>query len=441
MSPGDAGSLELDTAARAVQLVADRINEMKRRKDIVEMIMSEQHKADTSSSPSSNNVGKTKSPITENLKFGIGDNFSVFLHRSCKYEQSVSSQESHCIDAISKDRDLTRPLHADVESSLIIISWTTMHSLKSSINSLRPSRLWHINWHGMQSTGSNASKNMAVSSICLQRVLKTFTDHGSPLRLFEKPCSFLLKKWYTLLLHQSQPQKKNLLKCPLPKENKVNLLISNDIPAYLQLFERPGQVIAQRTKLLAELDRRWEEYEAIHAQLVEELPRFLSLVADYFSAKIIPKWVAIQAHVYRVQRDAWSQLTNKKIIDSHITTTDIIQQYHEHMRAVQECLDNVTAIQKIRSEEPRSSVCSSNSSGSSRSNKLVSWQEILVTSGAKRKGKPWKSSGALDALDSHQHRTRSETNLRSILLDTEWIWSQCECCREKKRKHDHNWVE
>lgn len=179
-------------------------------------------------------------------------------------------------------------------------------------------------------------------------------------------------------------------------------MVSTRLSNYHRLFDRPAQVIAKRARKVVDHERAEssvddEAYMAIHTQLVEELPTFLALAAEYFD--IIMNQVRImQAETYQRLWQEWLRLANmlpndddKKDNRSHtLTTQGIIDEYQSRMQPLHECMGNICAISQTK-QSPLASRRVSNSSSSSSSSSsshitsseeddLMTWDEMLKAS-------------------------------------------------------------
>lgn len=178
-------------------------------------------------------------------------------------------------------------------------------------------------------------------------------------------------------------------------------MVSTRLSNYHRLFDRPAQVIAKRARKVVDHERAEssvddEAYMAIHTQLVEELPTFLALAAEYFDI-IVNQVRIMQAETYQRLWQEWLRLANmlpndddKRDNRSHtLTTQDIIDEYQSRMQPLHECMGNICAISQTK-QSPLASRRVSNSSSSSSSSSshitsseeddLMTWDEMLKAS-------------------------------------------------------------
>lgn len=183
-------------------------------------------------------------------------------------------------------------------------------------------------------------------------------------------------------------------------------MVSTRLSNYHRLFDRPAQVIAKRARKVVDHERAEssvddEAYMAIHTQLVEELPTFLALAAEYFDI-IVNQVRIMQAETYQRLWQEWLRLANmlpndddKRDNRSHtLTTQDIIDEYQSRMQPLHECMGNICAISQTK-QSPLASRRVSNSSSSSSSSSshitsseeddLMTWDEMLKASTLSKK--------------------------------------------------------
>ena len=151
---------------------------------------------------------------------------------------------------------------------------------------------------------------------------------------------------------------------------------------YLQLFEKPSQVIAKRAKKLLDHDRagadrqKDDAYVAINTQLVEELPVFLNLSAEYFEI-IIQEFRTIQSQTYQRFWNEWLRLETMISTQDDGTGDNIIKEYQKQMQAVQECMDSICSIQNAERDDQS---YSNRSSLQSDDSTLLTWEEAIQAS-------------------------------------------------------------
>ena len=179
-------------------------------------------------------------------------------------------------------------------------------------------------------------------------------------------------------------------------------------------------------------DRQKDDaYIAINTQLVEELPQFLNLIAEYFEI-LLQEFSSVQCQTYQRLWNEWLRLeimlssvkdgggsnrnSNESSVAFNTTATrrtstqikqkqeeqkqgenqekneskgnsnnndDIIQEFQHHMQAVQECMGSIYSIQKYRQRQQHNSNRSSlqtNSTSSllSEEDDLLTWEEALL---------------------------------------------------------------
>lgn len=180
-------------------------------------------------------------------------------------------------------------------------------------------------------------------------------------------------------------------------DGRIQEFINVRVTRYLDIFDAPTRLMEKRSNNKKMLQRD-EAYEAINAQLEEELPRFLELAAQYFDI-LLCELAQIQANAYRSLRRAFSDL-----VDDNGRSKDILQEYHARMQTVHECISSITTLQKkqLDQEERRSrknhqsesDLFSIGSGGaeSNRSSLLLTWEEMLTMTGRSSEGSKFITS-------------------------------------------------
>ncbi|KAI9258125.1 hypothetical protein BDA99DRAFT_417532, partial [Phascolomyces articulosus] len=232
-SPEEHGRLL--AAAHGIQQIADHINEMKRRKDLVDMIVSGDTKAES-------RVGKTNHQAAGLTKKNTATQDALFdaLYERFEYQQLQGRQFVQ--DMLDWSIHIKDHCHR-------------IESFASLLNDFYGSSWGPINSFSQ------------VSFDCIAQEMETH----------------------------------------------VEKIISNRVEGYFTLFEKPAQVIAKRSKKLLDHDRaggdrqKDDAYIAINTQLVEELPQFLNLVADYFEI-LLQEFSTIQCQTYQRLWHEWLRL-------------------------------------------------------------------------------------------------------------------------------------
>ncbi|KAI7853013.1 hypothetical protein BDC45DRAFT_173780 [Circinella umbellata] len=367
-SPEEHGRLL--AAAHGIQQIADHINETKRRKDLVDMIVS----------------GDTK---TESRKVH-GINKSI-ARRAYQFKQATGLTKKN---AVTQDA-LFDALYERFEYQ--------RGQGKRFVQDM-------LDW-------SEQVKNHCAMIESFASTLNEFYDGSSSWG----PISSFSQVSFECIAQEM--------------EIHVENIISGRAEGYFALFEKPAHVIAKRAKKLLDHDRAGNDrqkddaYIAINTQLVEELPQFLNLIAEYFEIllqefssvqcqtyqRLWHEWLRLEMMFSSVQEDADNNCNSSKNNNVGITTTaistastpttqreeqnqsqnqrkteskedsnnDIIKEFQQHMQAVQECMGSIYSIQQYRQRQQhhsnRSSLQTNTSSSlSSEESDLLTWEEALL---------------------------------------------------------------
>jgi hypothetical protein len=152
------------------------------------------------------------------------------------------------------------------------------------------------------------------------------------------------------------------------QETLVRSIVYARIDIFLKLFNNPAQVIVKRSNKLIDYDRAngikqkggvpdktlqesAEAYVSINAQLVDELPRFLTLSAQYFEL-IVEELTEIQAKFHKLMIKEWKRYLFK---GSHAIAVDdktldtmapdhIVAAYKQVMQDLEPSIEDIIAI-------------------------------------------------------------------------------------------------
>lgn len=306
----------LERATKEIQEVADRINEIKRRKDIVEKIVGDRRRTDVS------------------MVHGIN---KTFTRRAQKFKQAtgIASEGTQDVlfDALfvkfEEQQESARQLARDVQAWIRHVkeNFESMYQFSVSLEDL------YTSWGG-------------VTVRSLERV-KAF-----------KECSV---SFVTSLAREL--------------EALVRSIIYTRIDSFLKLFSNPAQVIVKRSNKLIDYDRAngikqkgsvpdkalqesADAYVSINAQLVDELPRFLTLSSQYFDL-IVEELAGVQAKFCRLMRNEWKRYMFKgpyalapddKNLDN-LTTETIVSTYISAMQDLEPSIQDIIAVNPTQWED------------------------------------------------------------------------------------------
>ncbi|KAI7886483.1 hypothetical protein K492DRAFT_225385 [Lichtheimia hyalospora FSU 10163] len=348
---------DLEAAAADIQRVADNINEMKRRKDMAEMILT--MKSDQTSQMV-HGINKTIARRAYRLKKAVGKKSS-----SNNSDKASTMAQNTVFDTLYQRFEYQQQVGHQLADRLMV--WVEM-----------------------------------VKALCIQThtfavSMEDFYGPWGPIQEFSKVSFGCIAD---------------------ELERQAQELVSTRLSNYHRLFDRPAQVIAKRARKVVDHERAEssvddEAYMAIHTQLVEELPSFLALAAEYFD--IVMNDVRImQAETYQRLWQEWLRLANMLPNDDDKgstqsktpTTHDIIDKYRSRMLPLHECMENICAISQSKQSSLASRrVSSSSSSRSSSSHSpsseddLMTWDEMLKASSLPRK----RDSGVDEKLTGDKH--------------------------------------
>ncbi|KAL0088297.1 hypothetical protein F4703DRAFT_1845404 [Phycomyces blakesleeanus] len=291
---------DLAIATKGIQEVADHINEIKRRKDIVEKIVGDKKKTDISV------VHGFNKKITRNaqkLKQVAGfsaeptqDAFFDSLHMKFEHQQEV-----------------TRQLARDVQSWVRQVKdhFDHLQIFSASMENL------YISWGGVR-----------VRSV---------------------EC---IKRFHSLVSNFSMVMSRDL---DVMVRGHVYVVVDD----FLKAFENPAQVINKRAQKLLDYDRARDiksrgdtvdktlqesadAYVSINAQLVEELPEFFRLTMIYFDI-LVGNLAMVQTEFNKRLSREWAKLVE----GGNIGTSDsILRQYAISMEETLVLLNNISPLNK-----------------------------------------------------------------------------------------------
>ncbi|KAI8140418.1 hypothetical protein BJV82DRAFT_217373 [Fennellomyces sp. T-0311] len=343
---------KLSTAAQGIQQIADHINEMKRRKDLVDMIVSGDNKAE---SRKIHGINKTIARRAYRLKQATG-----------LIKKNAATQDA-LFDALYE-----RFEHQQQKGRQL------MHDI--------------LEW-------SEAIKKQCIQLQSFSTVLNDFYGSWGPINAFSKVSFECITQ---------------------EMEDSVNNIVTTRVEGFLQLFEKPAQVIAKRAKKLLDHDRagadrqKDDAYVAINTQLVEELPVFLNLSAEYFEI-IVQEFSTIQSQAYQRLWHEWLRLETMISTKFDGAGDNIIKEYQQQMQAVQECMDSIYTIQHA---EQDGQSYSNRSSLQSDDSTLLTWEEALQASTTATGINTKKRDSGVDESNSSAPITMSTIYDRDIINDS-----------------------
>ncbi|KAI7891268.1 uncharacterized protein EV154DRAFT_508484 [Mucor mucedo] len=297
---------DLSAAVKEIQEVADNINEIKRRKDIVEKIVGDKKKTDI------NLVHGINKRITRRAqKFKQATGFAIEPTHDLLFEALHVKFEEQQEDI----RQLARDVQGWVRH--VKIGFDNLQQLACSMETLYGS------WGGVRVKG-----------------LTNIND-------FHKMASYL-----------SATLSREL-------DNDVRGFVYSRIDDCLKVFENPTQVINKRALKMIDYDRvrdlkskgdipdkslqeSADAYVSINAQLVDELPKFFQLTSQYFD--ILTGGLAlVQLKFFGLMQREWVKLVEQNLgMQAASSYEEIVTKHMDRFDKVEDITSNISIIHKQR---------------------------------------------------------------------------------------------
>ncbi|KAI9476402.1 MAG: hypothetical protein EXX96DRAFT_487163, partial [Benjaminiella poitrasii] len=306
---------ELLAAVKEIQEVADNINEIKRRKDIVEKIVGDKKRTD---------INKF-SRRAQKLKQATG--FAVEPTHDILFEALYSKFE--------EQQELIRQFARDVQGWVrhVKIMFENLQQLACSMESL------YSSWGGARVkslTGiSDFSKMASHLSAKLSRELDNdirgyiYSRIDDFLKVFDNPTQVIYKRSMKMIDY----------------DRVRDMKIKGDVP----------------DKALQESA---DAYVSINAQLVDELPKFFQLTKKFFDV-LISEFALVQIKFHGMIRKEWAQLVEQKLgLQAASSLDEILAQHLQEMDKVEDIANKITILHRSRY------AASSRSNSSNSSTKL-----------------------------------------------------------------------
>ncbi|GAN04312.1 hypothetical protein MAM1_0060c03772 [Mucor ambiguus] len=307
---------DLSAAVKEIQEVADNINEIKRRKDIVEKIVGDKKKTDISLS--------YRRLCKLNVKHGINKRLT---RRAQKFKQvtgfAVEPTHDIVFEALllkfEEQQELVRQLARDVQGWVrhVKIGFENLQQLACSMESLYGS------WGGVRVKSLNGISDFSRMASYMSTNLSRELD------------------------------------------NDVRGFVYSRIDDFLKVFENPTQVIHKRALKMIDYDRvrdlkskgdvpdkalqeSADAYVSINGQLVDELPKFFSLTAKYFD--ILTGGLAlVQLKFYGLMQREWVKLVEQNLGMKAATSFEAIIAHHlEELDKVEDIANRITILHRNR---------------------------------------------------------------------------------------------
>ncbi|KAK4513226.1 uncharacterized protein ATC70_013021 [Mucor velutinosus] len=234
-----------------IQQVADHINETKRRKELVEQLMSDKKKMDK------NVINKklTRKIHRKQQKSTIQDTLFDNLYKQFESKQAMAKQFEKAV------QDWVATIHANIQA---------LSDLVDSLEAVY-----------------GDSDGIGLRSICAFK------------RLVSQLQSYSVEKTVQVIYNKIDAYLK-LFKNPAHVIDKRNRKLVD--------YDRIQHLMAKGETPDKQLQLSAEQYLSLNAHLLDELPTFIALSSDYFDI-IIYEFSQIQAKYWRQHRSEWKSLT------------------------------------------------------------------------------------------------------------------------------------
>ncbi|KAI8643910.1 hypothetical protein BD408DRAFT_414084 [Parasitella parasitica] len=297
---------DLSAAVKEIQEVADNINEIKRRKDIVERIVGDKKKTDIS------------------VVHGINKRFT---RRAQKFKQvtGLAGEPTHDIvfEALllkfEEQQELVRQLARDVQGWVrhIKIGFENLQQLACSMESLYGS------WGGVRVKSLNGISDFSRTASYMSSNLSRELD------------------------------------------SDVRGFVYSRIDDFLRVFDNPTQVIHKRALKMIDYDRvrdiklkgdipdkalqeSADAYVSINGQLVDELPKFFNLTAKYFD--VLTGGIAlVQLKFFGLMQKEWIKLIEQNLgMKAARSFEAIIANHMDELDKVENIASKISILHKSR---------------------------------------------------------------------------------------------
>ncbi|KAI8084138.1 uncharacterized protein B0P05DRAFT_578568 [Gilbertella persicaria] len=287
---------DLSAAVKEIQEVADNINEIKRRKDIVEKIVGDKKKTEI-------NV------VAQKIKQATG--FAAEPTHDLLFEALYEKFE--------EQQELVRQLARDVQGWVrhVKVGFENLQQLACSMESL------YTSWGGVRVKSRQAVQNFSKMAAYLSTNLARELD------------------------------------------NDVRGYVYSRIDDFLRVFENPTQVINKRAMKMIDYDRvrdmklkgdipdkalqeSADAYVSINGQLVDELPKFFALTAQYFDI-LIGGIALVQLKFNGLMHREWVKLVEQHLgLQAATSYQSMIAAHLDQFEKLEEMTHNITLLNRNR---------------------------------------------------------------------------------------------
>ncbi|KAF7723454.1 hypothetical protein EC973_002007 [Apophysomyces ossiformis] len=279
----------LSLATKEIQEVADHINEIKRRKDIVERIVGDKKKTDI------NKFRQVTGFAAEATQDALFDALQIRFEEQQEVARQLARDVQKWVRQVKDQFDNLQLFASSMEN--IYSSWGGVRV--RSMESMR-----------------EFTKATSMFSMIMSRELDTmmrgyvYSRIDSFLRVFENPSQVISKRAQKLLDY-----------------DRVRGIKSKG--------DTPDKALQESA----------DAYVSINAQLVDELPRFFVLTARYFDI-LVGELAMVQTQFHSQLAREWRKLVDKHFDGHHTDMQGIIAKYISSMECVQRLIDDITPINK-----------------------------------------------------------------------------------------------
>ncbi|GAA5795249.1 hypothetical protein HPULCUR_000604 [Helicostylum pulchrum] len=287
---------QLIIVTHEIQQMADHINEMKRRKDMVEQLIIDKKKID------------------RNVVQGINKKFTRRVHRKKQSSAGQDASFDHLYKQFESRQEIAKQFEKGAQDWLVKIK-QNISSLSDLVHGLE-AVYGDSDGIGLRSmrTFKKLVSQLETNSVETNIQEAVYNRIESYLKLFKNP------------LHIIQKRNRKLI-----DYDRARHLISK------------GEVPDKQLQISA------EQYISLNAHLLDELPIFLSLTVTYFDI-IVSEFARVQATYWRKSKLEWKSLTIEQPFGREHTWVSIESDYRTAIKRMQPRIDEITS-------KPRDSGC------------------------------------------------------------------------------------
>ncbi|GAN09381.1 hypothetical protein MAM1_0263d08908 [Mucor ambiguus] len=277
-----------------IQQVADHINEIKRRKELVEQLMSDKKKMDK------NVINKklTRKIHRKQQKSTIQDILFDNLYKQFEFKQVMAKQFEKAV------QDWVATIHTNIQALLDLVD--SLEAVYDDSDGI-----------GLRSIRAFKKLVSQLQSYSVEKTVQVIYDKiDAYLKLFKNPAHVIDKRNRKLIDYDR-----------------------------IQHLMAKGEIPDKQLQLSA------EQYLSLNAHLLDELPIFISLSSDYFDI-IIYEFSQIQANYWRQHRTEWKSLTIELPFGKDYTWSCLESDYLASMHRLEYRINEIKTKPKQQKREP-----------------------------------------------------------------------------------------